>query len=83
MTIDVDAVYEDGVLKPEHPLALKDKSKVHVTIEARAEEAPPAKDDDDPTGWKAAERLMGCIAEPLIADDVADNHDRYIYRRDE
>jgi predicted DNA-binding antitoxin AbrB/MazE fold protein len=40
MTIDVDAVYEDGVLKPERPLALKDKAKVHVTIEAKAEEAP-------------------------------------------
>jgi len=47
MTIDVDAVYEDGVLKPERPLALKDKSKVHVTIEAKAEELP---DPDDPTG---------------------------------
>ena len=82
MTIDVDAVYEDGVLKPERPLALKDKARVHVTIEARAEEAPPAK-DDDPTGWKAAEKLMGCITEPLIADDVVDNHDHYIYRRDE
>jgi predicted DNA-binding antitoxin AbrB/MazE fold protein len=49
MTIDVDAVYEDGVLQPERPLALKDKSKVHVTIEAKAEEAPTA-NDDDPTG---------------------------------
>ena len=46
MTIDVDAVYEDGVLKPERPLALKDKAKVHVTIEAKAEEAPAAVDED-------------------------------------
>ena len=81
MTIDVDAVYEDGVLKPERPLALKDKAKVHVTIEAKPEGS--AGDDDDPTGWNAAERLIGCITEPLIADDVAENHDRYIYRRDE
>ncbi len=35
MTIDVDAVYEGGVLKPERPLALKDKTRVHVTIEPR------------------------------------------------
>jgi len=27
MTIDVDAVYEDGVLKPERPLALKEKPR--------------------------------------------------------
>ena len=59
MTIDVDAVYEDGVLKPERPLALKDKAKVHVTIEAKAEEALATADDDDPTGWKAAHRLIG------------------------
>jgi predicted DNA-binding antitoxin AbrB/MazE fold protein len=39
MTIDVDAVYEDGVLKPERPLALKDKARVHVTIEAKTEAA--------------------------------------------
>jgi predicted DNA-binding antitoxin AbrB/MazE fold protein len=77
MTINVEAVYEDGVLKPERPLALKDKAKVHVTIEAEAMSV-----DEDPTGWKTAERLMGCITEPLIAGDIVDNHDRYIYRRD-
>ena len=75
MTIDVDAVYEDGVLKPERPLELKDKAKVHVTIEAKAEEAPPAKDDDDPTGWKAIDALRGIVkgAPP----DMAENHDKY------
>ncbi len=61
MTIDVDAVYEDGVLKPERPLALKDKSKVHVTIEAKAEELP---DPDDPTGWKARRAARPARQEP-------------------
>ena len=77
MTIDVDAVYEDGVLKPERPLALKEKAKVHVTIEAKAEETAPAKDDDDPTGWKAIDALRGIVkgAPP----DVAENHDKYLY----
>ena len=79
MTIDVDAVYEDGVLKPERPLALKDKAKVHVTIEARAEEAPPAKDDDDPTGWKAAQELIGFIKD--APPDMAENHDEYLFKR--
>jgi len=77
MTIDVDAVYEDGVLKPERPLALKDKARVHVTIEAKADEAPLAKDDDDPTGWKAIDALRGIVkgAPP----DMAENHDKYLY----
>ena len=76
MTIDVDAVYEDGVLKPEHPLALKEKAKVHVTIEAKSEEAPAAK-DDEPTPWKAIDALRGIVkgAPP----DMAENHDKYLY----
>jgi predicted DNA-binding antitoxin AbrB/MazE fold protein len=79
MRIDVDAVYEDGVLKPERPLQLDERAKVRVIIEVMP---AAAADSDDPTGWKAAEKLMGCITEPLIADDVVENHDRYIYRRD-
>lgn len=75
MTIDVDAVYEDGVLKPERPLALKEKAKVHVTIEAREE--TPAGQDDDPTGWKTAMELIGCVKDG--PEDGAENHDRYIY----
>ena len=33
MTITIDAVYEDGVLKPAKPLPLKEREKVQVTIE--------------------------------------------------
>ena len=50
MTIDVDAVYEDGVLKPERPLDLKDKSRVHVTIETKDDGGAPA-----PQGGSARE----------------------------
>ena len=77
MTIDVDAVYEDGVLKPEHPLALKEKSKVHVTIEAQTEEAGLPKDADDPTGWKAIDALRGIVKD--APPDMAENHDKYLY----
>ena len=74
MTIDVDAVYEDGVLKPERPLGLKDKAKVHVTIEAKAEEVPTA---DDLAGWEAIDALRGIVkgAPP----DTAEKHDKYLY----
>jgi predicted DNA-binding antitoxin AbrB/MazE fold protein len=83
MTIDVDAVYEDGVLKPERPLALKDKTKVHVTIEAKAEEASRAKDDGDPTGWKAAREFIGMWkdAPARSGTSLSEDHDQALYRR--
>lgn len=33
MTIAVDAVYEDGVLKPKTPVNLPEKAEVRITIE--------------------------------------------------
>ena len=81
MTIDVDAVYEDGVLKPERPLALKEKAKVHVTIEAKPEEAPAAKGDDDPTGWKAAREFIGMWKDGTPGENVGEEHDKYLYGR--
>ena len=41
MTIDVDAVYENGVLKPKQPLDLPEKAEVHVTIETAATARTP------------------------------------------
>ena len=32
MSITIEAVYEGGVLKPAHPLALKEHERVQVTI---------------------------------------------------
>jgi predicted DNA-binding antitoxin AbrB/MazE fold protein len=78
MTIDVDAVYENGTLKLDHPVSLAEKARVHVRIETVAESGA----EDDPTGWKTARELIGCIPEDLSADDVALNPDRHIYRRD-
>ena len=41
MTIAVDAVYENGVLRPKSPVDLPDKAEVHVTIEsARSTRTP-------------------------------------------
>ena len=79
MTVAVEATYENGVLKLEKPVPFSEHAKVRVIIEE--ESAPPA-EDDDPTGWKTARELMGCIKEELVAADVAVNHDEYIYRRD-
>ncbi len=80
MTIDVDGVVEGGVIKPVRPLGLKEKTRVHVTI--HVQEEGPSATDDDPTGWKAIDRLMGIGK--AVASDVAESHDDYLYgsRRD-
>ena len=36
MALTVEAVYEDGVLKPAEPLPLKEHEKVRVTVKAAA-----------------------------------------------
>lgn len=77
MTTAVKAVYEDGVFKPREPVQLKEKTEVEVLIPVESR-----LDDDDPTGWKTAQELIGCITEELVGEDVASHHDRYIYRRD-
>lgn len=80
MTITVAAVYEDGVLKPEAPLDLKDKSKVTLTIETSIE---PKADDDDPTGWKAARQFIGMWKDAPVRSSVSlsEDHDRVAYGR--
>ena len=77
MSTTVDAIYENGVIKPGQPVKLEEKTKVHLVIE-RAEPTPAA-DDDDPTGWKAAEELIGFIKDS--PPDMAENHDFYLYGR--
>jgi predicted DNA-binding antitoxin AbrB/MazE fold protein len=38
MSIIIEAIYEDGVLKPSEPLPLQEHAKVRVTIEAPEQE---------------------------------------------
>jgi predicted DNA-binding antitoxin AbrB/MazE fold protein len=35
MTLTIEAVYENGVLKPAQPLPLKEQERVQITIEPR------------------------------------------------
>lgn len=71
MTIDVDAVYENGVLKLKEPVNLPENTEVHVTIETTA----PAR---TPLGSRLRElrsRIVGPGAPGLsweeIEEDVA------------
>ena len=70
----VKAIYENGVFKPKEPVHLRERTEVEVVI-------PPTTslDDGDPTGWKAAEALIGFIDDAPA--DMAEHHDRYLYGR--
>lgn len=72
MTTAVKAVYENGVFKPKEPVNLQERTEVEVLIPTSAQT-----DADDPTGWKTAMELMGCVkgAPP----DMAEDHDKYLY----
>jgi len=74
----VKAIYEDGVFKPKERVDLQDKTEVSLVIESIA---APGSEDDDPTGWKTARELIGCIDEDPISPKASEDHDRYIYRK--
>jgi predicted DNA-binding antitoxin AbrB/MazE fold protein len=71
MAITVEAVYENGVLKPAQPLPFKEHEKVALTVE--------------PAGPSLAERIAARAAalppEVLdrLSEDGASQHDHYIY----
>jgi len=71
MALTIEAIYEDGVLKPTQPLPLQEHEKVRLTVE--------------PQGPSLAERIAARAAalppealERLPADG-ASQHDHYIY----
>ena len=71
MSITIDAVYENGVLKPVQPLPLKEHEAVRVTVE----EKQPS----------LAERIVALAQAlpPEVVDawptDGASQHDHYLY----
>jgi predicted DNA-binding antitoxin AbrB/MazE fold protein len=66
----VKAIYENGVFRPQEPVHLAEHTEVDVVIPDAA-----APDSDDPTGWKAAEALIGFIEDAPA--DMAEHHDHY------
>jgi hypothetical protein len=52
-----------------------------VGIQAEADPTPAAKDDDDPTGWKAAREFIGMWKGGTLGESVGQEHDKYIYGR--
>ncbi len=75
MTITTSAVYENGMLRLDAPLNIQEKAKVRVTIEE-----PTLATDDDPTGWKTAERFIGMWKGAPENEPIAREHDKHIYK---
>jgi predicted DNA-binding antitoxin AbrB/MazE fold protein len=75
MTTAVKAIYEHGVFRPVAPVRLKEATEVEVLVPTDA-----AEDDDDPTGWKAADELIAFIKGGL-KEPVGEEHDKHLYRR--
>jgi predicted DNA-binding antitoxin AbrB/MazE fold protein len=71
MAITVEAVYENGVLKPAQPLPFKELEKVQITVEVM-----------QPTlAERIVSRARALPPEVLAAlpDDLASQHDHYLY----
>ncbi len=79
MTLAVEAIYENGVLKREKPVGLKEHSRVRVIIDDGIE-VPAAGEDDDPTGWRAARRFIGLWKDAPAGEPIAEQHDRHLYK---
>ncbi len=68
----VKAIYEDGVFKPKEPVDLEEKAEVAVILPTA-----PRLTEDDPTGWKAIDRLVGSARSGI--SDISEKHDEYLY----
>jgi predicted DNA-binding antitoxin AbrB/MazE fold protein len=73
MTIQVDAVYCDGVLRPVTPLALPNGAAVHLAVETKSGEAIAQAAINDPLA-----AVIG-IGEGPDSGDVAARHNDYLY----
>jgi hypothetical protein len=48
-------------------------------VATRETETDAAEEDDDPTGWKAAERFIGFIKSAPPGEPIAEEHDKYLH----
>jgi predicted DNA-binding antitoxin AbrB/MazE fold protein len=68
MAIIVEAVYENGVLKPERPLPLKEREKVEITVRCRPD---LVQETYGMLGWKGThEELEQLLNEAQESNDL-------------
>lgn len=59
MSLEIDAIYENGVLKLDGPLPLDEKQRVHVTIQVKPSRV---KQSYGLIGWKGAAKEIDRVA---------------------
>jgi predicted DNA-binding antitoxin AbrB/MazE fold protein len=77
----VKAIFENGVLRPKTPLSLREHEEVEIEVKRTGETSPAT--DDDPTGWKTAERFIGLWKDAPRRSErsLSEDHDEVLYRR--
>ena len=85
MTITFDAIYEDGVLKPERALPLREHEMVRLTIEPHVERILQGMPSGGNCELSIGERIAA-LARDLpegaldsLPVDAASQHDHYLY----
>lgn len=88
MAITIDAIHENGVLRPVQPLELAEHERVRLTLEPQVPQAPePASTDEslEPSPLSLVERITALAAEvpsEVVRSwptDGASQHDHSLY----
>jgi len=67
MTITVEAVYENGVLKPSEPLPLEEKQRIKLTIQ---DSQPPVRAGYGLVSWSGSMEDLDALIEDVENDPV-------------
>ncbi len=79
MTTNLKAIYENGVLRLEQPLAVPEGAEVEVTVSlSDADNGKPLPETDD-QAWDALTQLLNECAIDTGVSDLAHQHDHYLY----
>jgi predicted DNA-binding antitoxin AbrB/MazE fold protein len=79
MTANRKAIYENGVLRIEEPLALPDGAQVDVTVVSHEEGTGERSQGMQRQSWDALTQLLAECAVDTGIPDFARKHDRYLY----
>jgi predicted DNA-binding antitoxin AbrB/MazE fold protein len=71
MSITITAIYENGILRPLSPLALPESARVRLHIESET-------DDNSTADGHLLYDLLS-MATDLGVNDLAEQHDHYLY----
>jgi len=79
MTTNLKAIYEQGVLRLKEPLSLPDGTQVNITVTSHEEDNGLPSQIMDDGSWDALTQLLGDCAIDTGVQDLASQHDHYLY----